>query len=171
MECGPHRAGGSGEMSSSNPGRTPPESQQPWERSTEIPRSKEHRSNRGRKRQTEASCKRKLCGTQYVLWRGHGKVVPLWAVVQGAWRAPLPCPKVSVTAGTKRRNQCKGRCYSVNLSDPNSINQWDRRDCQLFGCVHTWIFEWTSSFLPAGLSSDKQKKLGCRNMIKPFWGQ
>lgn len=54
IECGPPRAGDSGERSSSNPGRMPPESQQPWERSGEIPRSKEHRSNRGSKRQTEA---------------------------------------------------------------------------------------------------------------------
>lgn len=84
-------------------------------------------------------------------------------MLQRVRRGALPCSKGLVTARTKRRRrkQGKGRgllCEFVGSSQTQYIHEAGE-DCQPFGRIHTYIIESTTSSLPAGLSSDKQKKI------------
>lgn len=122
----------------------------------EIPRNKEHESNRGNKRQTEAVWSREHPGSQYILCRYHRKMVHLWAKSAKSEKRSFAFPTALVSARTKRRrrnsakekNSAKEEACCVNLSDPDSINPWGRRGLPTIR-LRSHLRYWINNHFPA----------------------
>lgn len=133
----------------------------------EIPRKEDHELNRGTKRQTEAVWGHEHPGSQYVL-------VHLWAMGQRLREELCLIPKLQWLQELEEEEEkkWKGRdlqCEFFRSRLNKSMRQ--ERTANRFGSICMYVIESATFSLPTGLSPDKQKKLGCRNIIKPFWGQ